>query len=107
MNKNTPTKHNTAIEWKPSGYNGDLQFPFVQHERYMGNSEWDWYEYEYEETTDASLINNNKAYSTLTFRMKLRRNHPFYSLTLFVPMFVLTVLSPIGLILPGNITECL
>ena len=81
--------------------NQDLSFPYVQHERYMGNSEWNWFEYDYEITNDKSLIQNNKAFSTLGFNMKLRRNHPFYSLTLFVPMIVLTFLSPIGLILPG------
>ena len=49
MTKTTPTtKDNKAIEWKPSDYDGELTFPFVQHERYMSNSEWDWYEYDYQ-----------------------------------------------------------
>ena len=33
----------------------------------------------------------------------LRRNQPFYSLTLFIPILVLTLLSPIGLLLPGEL----
>ena len=37
-----------------------------------------------------------------TIDFNLRRNQPFYSLTLFIPILVLTLLSPIGLLLPGK-----
>ena len=33
---------------------------------------------------------------------EMYRNEPFFTLTLFLPIVVLTLLSPIGLILPGN-----
>ena len=99
-NKSTIDKDGKPVSfYKENDIN--LTFPYVQHERYMSNSEWDWYEYDYAITNDNSLIKNNKAFSTLGIHMKLKRNHPFYSLTLFVPMIVLTLLSPIGLILPG------
>ena len=32
----------------------------------------------------------------------MQRNEPFYTLTLFLPILILTVLAPIGLILPGK-----
>ena len=35
---------------------------------------------------------------------EVKRNTPFFSLTLFVPMLILTSLAPIGLILPGAYT---
>ena len=32
----------------------------------------------------------------------MQRNSPFFTLTVFVPILLLTVLAPVGLILPGN-----
>jgi len=81
----------------------NLEFPFVQHERFGPNSEWNWYSYSYAITNDKSLTKNNQAYSTLTLRMKLKRNHEFFTLTLFVPILILTLISTVGLILP---VEC-
>ena len=40
----------------------------------------------------------------LIIQIQVKRNQPFYTLTLFVPILLLTMLSPIGLILPGNTT---
>ena len=37
----------------------------------------------------------------------MQRNEPFYTLTLFLPILILTVLAPIGLILPGRRHEVL
>ena len=41
--------------------------------------------------------------SKFVIDFNLRRNQPFYSLTLFIPILVLTLLSPIGLLLPGKL----
>ena len=49
----------------------------------------------------ASLI-NQKTFSQLSIRLALKRQEPYYTLTLFVPILVMTLLAPIGLILPGE-----
>ena len=38
---------------------------------------------------------------TLVITLILKRNHPFYTITFLIPIILLTILSPIGLILPG------
>ena len=40
-------------------------------------------------------------YSTVTVNLAFKRNHQYYTLTLIVPIIVLTILTPIGLFLPG------
>ena len=103
----------------------------VQHENYISNSEWDWQSYNYEISPVTSVVRNGVKFSQerfwtygtkwfdpynkvrtnrdrffkifkFTIDFDLRRNQPFYSLTLFIPILVLTLLSPIGLLLPGN-----
>ena len=49
----------------------------------------------------ASLI-NQKTFSQLSIKLALKRQEPYYTLTLFVPILVMTLLAPIGLILPGE-----
>ena len=41
-------------------------------------------------------------FATLEITLVLKRNDPYYTLTWFVPIMVLTFLTPIGLILPGK-----
>ena len=41
-------------------------------------------------------------FATLEITLVLKRNDPYYTLTWFVPIMVLTFLTPIGLILPGQ-----
>ena len=41
-------------------------------------------------------------FATLEITLVLKRNDPYYTLTWFVPIMVLTFLTPIGLILPGE-----
>ena len=65
-NKDTINKHGEKVSFYKKNDLG-LYFPYVQHERYMSNSEWNWFEYDYEITDDKSLIKNNKAFSTLGF----------------------------------------
>ena len=39
--------------------------------------------------------------STLLTKKSFVRNHPFYTITLLLPIIILSLLAPIGLILPG------
>ena len=48
---------------------------------------------------------NNESFSTLVVTLEMTRNDPFYTMTLFFPIIVLTLLSPIGLILPVEAGE--
>ena len=73
-----------------------------KHENYISNSEWNWKSYSYNVETVTSVVRNNLQFSQLVVTFDMQRNDPFFSLTLFVPILILTVLAPIGLILPGN-----
>ena len=95
------------------------------HEQYLDSAEWQllggfrktslvktslfWpvkplsgYKYYVEEVT--SLINKKK-FSTLHVNFMMKRNESYYSLTLFIPILVMTLLSPCGLILPVDAGE--
>ena len=45
----------------------------------------------------------NEACSTLEIMMDFTRNHPYYDLTLLVPIVLLTALAPLGLILSSKL----
>ena len=45
----------------------------------------------------ASLINQN-TFSQLSIRLALKRREPYYTLTLFVPIWAMTLMAPIRLI---------
>ena len=77
----------------------------MQHENFISNSEWNWKSYSYSVKTVKSVVRNNLEFSQLVINLHMQRNEPFYSLTLFVPILILTVLAPIGLILPGEINS--
>ena len=76
-----------------------------KHENYGPNSEWNWKSYSYNVETVTSLVRNNLQFSQLIVTFDMQRNDPFFSLTLFIPVLILTVLAPIGLILPGMILK--
>ena len=52
--------------------------------------------------TVTSVVRNNLDFSQIVVTFNMQRNEPFYTLTLFLPILILTVLAPIGLILPGR-----
>ena len=81
----------------------DLSRSLVQHELYMSNAEWGFLGYKYTVDTLTSPVRDD--FSSLTLSIGLKRNSSFYSLTLFVPIMVLTILSPVGLILPVDAGE--
>ena len=74
----------------------------ILHENFIGNSEWTWTGYSYHVKPVTSVSRNGQKFSKLIIDIHLQRNQPFYTLTLFVPILVLTILSPLGLILPGQ-----
>ena len=67
----------------------------------MNNNEWRLFAYKVDIGTQKSFI-DQKRFSILTISLAVQRNRPFYELTLFVPILVMTLLSPLGLILPGK-----
>ena len=81
---------------------GEPSLDTILHERFLDNSEWSFLGYNYQIAKTQSLLHQNKEFSTIMIEFELRRNNPFYTLTLFFPIFILTLLSPIGLILPGK-----
>ena len=60
--------------------------------------------YSYEQDTVTDLIAQNK-FNTLKMTINCRRNDGFYTVTLFMPILFLTILAPIGLILPADAGE--
>ena len=52
--------------------------------------------------TDVKEVYARNEFATLEITLVLKRNDPYYTLTWFVPIMVLTFLTPIGLILPGE-----
>ena len=48
-----------------------------------------------------SPARNNLNFSQIVVTFEMQRNHPFHTMTLILPILVLTILAPVGLILPG------
>ena len=48
-----------------------------------------------------STVRNNLNFSQIVVTFEMQRSHPFHTMTLILPILVLTILAPIGLILPG------
>ena len=48
-----------------------------------------------------SAVRNNLDFSQILVTFEMQRSHPFHTMTLILPILVLTFLAPIGLILPG------
>ena len=89
--------------WSDGIFANPSSFEKIIHHEYLDNLEWEFRAYKFHLDSSESItdtINNN--YSTLTVEFRVRRNLPYYAITMFVPIFVMTVLSPIGLILPGR-----
>ena len=76
----------------------------IQNPYYDDNNEWTLLSYSYEQDTVTDLIAQNK-FNTLKMTINCRRNDGFYTVTLFMPILFLTILAPIGLILPADAGE--
>ena len=70
----------------------------IEHELLVSNAEWRFIGYKYKVQSLASTVRED--FSTLQVKIGLKRNSSYYSLTLFVPIMVLTVLTPVGMIMP-------
>ena len=74
----------------------------IKYKYYAGNTEWEFFAYKVESTELEDIV-GKKNYSTLNIKFGFQRNSPYYTMTLIIPIIVLTLLAPIGLILPGSI----
>ena len=81
-----------------------LLFSVIQNPFYDDNNEWELLSYSYEQSSVTDLIAQNK-FKTLQMTINCRRNNGFYTVTLFMPILFLTLLAPIGLILPADAGE--
>ena len=79
-------------------------FSNIKHYEYEDNSEWSFMAYKFSIAGKTSLINQKK-FSTLTVNLGVQRHKPYYWITMFVPILVMTILTPCGLILPGNVAS--
>ena len=78
-------------------------FSNIKHYEYEDNSEWNFLAYKFSIDGKTSLINQKK-FSTLTVRLGVQRHLPYYWMTMFVPILVMTIIAPCGLLLPGNLS---
>ena len=60
--------------------------------------------YSYEQSSVTDLIAQSK-FNTIVMTINCQRNNGFYVVTLFTPILFLTLLAPIGLILPADAGE--
>ena len=82
----------------------EREFQTVKHEQYTESAEWQLLGYKYNVQEVTSLLNKKK-FSSLHVNFMLKRNVPYYSLTMFIPILVMTLLAPIGLVLPVDAGE--
>ena len=83
----------------------------IKYKFYNGNSEWDLFAYQilHHELGDYQLSQQNntlyiydeRTYSAIIYKFGFQRNSTYFTMTLIVPILALTLLAPIGLILPG------
>ena len=75
----------------------------IEHELLVSNAEWKFIGYKYKVQSLGSTVRED--FSTLKVKIGLKRNSSYYSLTLFVPIMVLSFLTPVGLIMPIDAGE--
>ena len=74
----------------------------IKYKYYNGNTEWNFFAYKIVQSELYDWVGDSY-YSTITIKFAFERNAPYYMLTLIIPIIVLTMLAPIGLIIPGEI----
>ena len=92
--KSTPNKWMTTAE----------QIRKIEYKYYNGSPGWELIGIKVCDSNTTDEVTGDK-FSTVTVKLAFRRNHQFYSLTLIIPIIMLTILTPLGLILPGEFTE--
>ena len=78
----------------------------IKYKYYNGNTEWNFFAYK---VVQSELYDwaGDAYYSTVTIKFAFERNSPYYILTLIIPIITLTLLAPIGLIIPGSSSKAL
>ena len=96
------TKWETSILQETNGWiTEENKLKELEYKYYNSNPGWSLIGVK---VTNGALSDNvaKANYSTVTVTLAFRRNHQFYTLTLIVPVIVLSFLTPIGLIMPGT-----
>lgn len=80
----------------------------MQYQYFNDNTEWNFYGFKIDlidlrgdDKSTGKYVNT----STVNVKLAFKRHHPFYSLSLIVPIMMLVVLSPLGLLLPADTGE--
>ena len=77
----------------------------LEYKYFNDDSEWNLSAFKIDlmELTDDNL---NTTYSAIKVKLAFERMPTYYVLTLIIPILALTFLSPVGLILPGQNSQC-
>ena len=73
----------------------------IKYKYHNENTEWEFFAFKIEETYLEDQV-AEKNYSTIIIKFGFQRNSSYYTMTLIIPILVLTLLAPLGLILPGK-----
>ena len=73
----------------------------IKYKYHNENTEWEFFAFKIEKTHLEDQV-AEKNYSTIVIKFGFQRNSPYYTMTLIIPILVLTLLAPLGLILPGK-----
>ena len=73
----------------------------IKYEYYNGNNEWNFFAYKFETGTLTNVF-SKKSFSAIDVKFGFQRNSPYYTMTLIIPIIALTMLAPLGLIIPGK-----
>ena len=107
-----PTKYESicslnSTEWETSILQGnhgwiteESQLKALEYKYYNAHSGWTLIGVKITNNPLSDIVSKAN-YSTVTVNLAFKRNHQYYTLTLIVPIIVLTLLTPIGLIMPG------
>ena len=75
----------------------------IKYKYYNGNSEWELFAYKIytEERLQTRRLKQEEGHSTVIMKFGFQRNSTYFTMTLIIPIIALTLIAPIGLILPG------
>ena len=77
----------------------------IIHYKYFDeNTEWKFLAYKFA-TKEIIDVASGRNFSAIEVKLAFRRNDPFYTMTLILPIIMLTLMVPLGLILPVDSGE--
>ena len=110
-NSSQPTTRLNSTDWKTSILQGnddwiteEKKLKALEYKYYNSNPGWSLIGVRVTNNPLSDIVSKAN-YSTVTVSLAFRRNHQYYTLTLIVPIVVLTLLTPIGLIMPGSLVK--